>query len=99
MNAVRARFCRNLRLVRRALDVSVQDMVVRMGMKRSTYNSYELGLSEPSLETLVAIQNALCVRVDLLLNTELDGLTLLQVRALVHRTAPAGTNYAPPPTV
>lgn len=99
MNAVRARFCRNLRLVRRALDVSVQDMVVRMGMKRSTYNSYELGLSEPSLETLVAIQNALCVRVDLLLNTELDGLTMLQLRALVAAHAPHKTLYTAPETV
>lgn len=64
-------FTRNLKALRIRRDLSQQQMADAIGVKRSTYSSWENGYSEPALQHLLRIQHFHQVGVDVLLGASL----------------------------
>jgi len=60
-------FSSNLKALRSSKKQSQQYVADALGLKRSTYSSYESGASEPELETLVLISCYFKVTLDTLL--------------------------------
>jgi transcriptional regulator with XRE-family HTH domain len=83
-------FSRNIKALRTALGQSQEQMSATLGVKRSTYSSWELGNSEPSLHALCALQEVHQVGVDVLLRATLHAYSAEQLRA-------ARTAFAPRP--
>lgn len=82
------RFARNLRAIRERQGYSQEVMASSLQLKRSTYSGYENSLSEPSLDTLHAIQHRYGIGIDVILNTDLYLLKESQWLVLKAECAP-----------
>ena len=65
-------FCKQLRAVRMARKITQQKLSDTLGIALRTYQCYEQGEREPSLETLVKIADILNVPTDYLLCRDLS---------------------------
>ncbi|MCI8678089.1 MAG: helix-turn-helix transcriptional regulator [Lawsonibacter sp.] len=65
-------FCKQLRAVRMARKITQQKLSDTLGIALRTYQGYEQGEREPSLETLVKIADILNVPTDYLLCRDLS---------------------------
>lgn len=61
-------FAANLKALRAKKSLKQEDLVVLVGITSSTLSNYEVGKTEPNLDTLVNFSNSLGVSVDVLLN-------------------------------
>lgn len=60
----------NLRTIRKSKKLTQQQLSDAIGIKRSAYAYYEIGKSEPSINTLIKLSEVLDVSLDNLLNNE-----------------------------
>lgn len=61
----------NLKLLRRMTRRSQEEVSAQMGMKRTTYSQYELGNTEPNMNSLVCMSQFYKIRIDILLQKDL----------------------------
>ncbi|WP_326975278.1 helix-turn-helix domain-containing protein [Caproicibacter sp. BJN0012] len=71
-----------LRIMRRMLELSQKDVAAILHIDRSTYTYYELGKTEPPLETVVALSNLFSISLDDLLKHQCS---LETFQILYHR--------------
>jgi len=75
-------FAKNIKLLRKRLGRTQDDVAVALTMKRSTLSGYENLVSEPSLTALIALSNYYNVAIDTLVKVDLLNLTEQQLRQL-----------------
>ena len=61
----------NLRFLRKARNLSQDEMLQHVGFSRTTWSNYENGLTEPSINGLLVISHFFGVSIDVLLLTEM----------------------------
>lgn len=81
-------FPRNLKALRTLQDLSQQQMADAIGVKRSTYSSWENGVSQPSLEHLCRIQHVHQVGIDVMLGASLYAYRQEEINQLRMTMAP-----------
>ncbi len=67
-----AHFSTNLKFLRKRKGRSQEDVAGLLGIRRTTYSAYELGKSEPNLETLLKLSAWYRLSIDHLLATDLS---------------------------
>ncbi|MBT1702921.1 XRE family transcriptional regulator [Chryseosolibacter indicus] len=63
-------FASNLKILRAKKQLKQEELAVLVGITASTLSNYEVGKTEPSLDTLVNFSNALGVSIDVLLSAD-----------------------------
>lgn len=63
-------FSEKLKELRKAANLTQQQMAENLNMRQQSYSRYEYGQSEPNLETLVKISKILDVSLECLLGLE-----------------------------
>jgi transcriptional regulator with XRE-family HTH domain len=67
-------FAKNAKFLRELYGLTQADMFAVLGVKRSTWNNYEIGLSKPFIDVLVRISKYFGVSETDLLHTDLSKL-------------------------
>ncbi|MFN5879828.1 MAG: helix-turn-helix domain-containing protein, partial [Flavobacteriales bacterium] len=65
----------NLKLLRKRLKRSQEEVAQDLGLTRSTYSGYENGVAQPNLETLVAFSDYFKVPIDDLVRKDFEKMT------------------------
>ncbi|MBE5742978.1 MAG: helix-turn-helix transcriptional regulator [Clostridiales bacterium] len=60
----------NLIKLRKERNLSTREIAIMLNVSKSTYNHWETGRSEPSIEYLKALSDFFCVSVDYLIGNE-----------------------------
>ncbi|MBN1186787.1 MAG: helix-turn-helix domain-containing protein [Bacteroidales bacterium] len=68
-------FTTNIRLLRKRLGRTQDDIATALKMKRSTLSGYENGVSEPNLEAIIALSEYFGVAIDTLVKKDLSTLS------------------------
>ena len=72
----------NLKLLRKRLDLTQEEMAQKTGISRSKLNAYENEHTEPSLDGLLHLSSFYKINVDTLLKVDLSGLSESQLNEL-----------------
>ncbi len=75
-------FSSNLKFLRKRIGKTQDEVAIAVGTKRSTLSGWENGISEPSLEKLLAISKYFKIAADTLMSVRLEKLSELQIREL-----------------
>lgn len=62
----------NLRILRKHKNLQQEDMLEKLGISRATWSNYELGKTEPNVETLISITEFFNVTMDNLVREDLS---------------------------
>lgn len=73
----------NLKVLRKSLRKSQEEVAGDLGLTRSSYSGYENGIAEPGLETLVALGNYYNISLNALLTKDLGTATEAEVKSAV----------------
>jgi transcriptional regulator with XRE-family HTH domain len=76
----------NLHVLRRFRGMSQQELSDALGIKRSRYNGWESGASEPSIGMLLELRKVLGCPLNILLQHDLRGLLHLDLKQLLPTT-------------
>lgn len=68
-------FSQNIQLLRKRKKRSQEELAGALGIKRSTLSAYEVGVAEPSLETLIRFSRFFKVSIDKLLMLDLNAIS------------------------
>ena len=71
------KLCETLRQMRKNKNITQGKMAELLGLNRSTYSLYEIGLREPSIDTLKNISELLDTPLDKLLGIETSNYSLI----------------------
>lgn len=85
MNEFSIDFGSNLRFLRNCLELSQSEVADFLNVSRSTYTSYELGRTQPSLETLCKIAILYRISLNDLLGIDVQCDTQLDKRLRTNR--------------
>ncbi len=77
-------FASNLKFLRKRRRRTQEDIALALGIKRSTLNNYENGISGPNIQILIRLSDYFGVAVDTLLRVDLSQLRLSQLYELEH---------------
>ena len=75
-------FSSNLKLIRKRLGLTQDDLATALTMKRSTLSGYENRIAEPGMDALVSFSNYFRIAVDTLIRVDLAALPESQMRQL-----------------
>lgn len=73
-------FSSNIKLLRRRMGRTQDDIAYSLNMKRSTLSGYENGIAEPGLEALAAFSRFFKISIDTLVKIDLASLSESQIR-------------------
>lgn len=74
----------NLKVLRKRLGVSQEEMAKKLGLTRSTYSGYENGVAQPSLEGLIKLSDEHNISMDDLIRKNLEELSEEALNDLLH---------------
>lgn len=94
-NDIRARFGRNLKVLRTRHGYTQEVMASALEVKRSSYSGYENGRTEPDLGFLHRLQNRFDIGVDVLLEVDLAGVKAWDWQRLAATWESRGTETLP----
>ena len=66
----------NLRKLRKEKGLNQSELADILDLKQRTYNAYELGVNEPSIEVLKKLSSFFNVSIDYLVGNDIRGLTV-----------------------
>ena len=89
-------FKQQIRMLRRKLDMTQDQVAEHLGLSRSTYAYYETGKTEPNYQTLVKLAKLFDVTVDYLLSGE-DGKDASTPAGEQREAPPVTVGYMPRP--
>jgi len=75
-------FTSNLKFLRKRKRRTQEDVSAALGIKRPTYNGYENGVAEPSIDTLIACSKYFNISIDSLVKVDLSKLSEFQLGEL-----------------
>jgi transcriptional regulator with XRE-family HTH domain len=75
-------FTSNLKFLRKRKRRTQEDVSAALGIKRPTYNGYENGVAEPSIDTLIACSKYFNISIDSLVRVDLTKLSEFQLGEL-----------------
>lgn len=81
-------FANNLRVLRKNKGRSQDEVVIAVGMKRSSYAGWEQGTAQPSLEKLVELASYHHMTLDALLLYDLDSWPKSTLDAMIRAYTP-----------
>jgi transcriptional regulator with XRE-family HTH domain len=75
-------FSSNIKLLRKRLGRTQDDIAYSLNMKRSTLSGYENGIAQPGLEALVSFSGFFKISIDTLVKVDLSSLAESQIRQI-----------------
>jgi transcriptional regulator with XRE-family HTH domain len=72
----------NLKLLRKRKGKTQEEAAAEMGTKRVSINSYENGIAEPTIETLLKISDYYKISLDTILRVDLGSLSEIQLKEI-----------------